>query len=103
MRVPPDTRAGKVGVGEETALSVEGGAVAVEPGGEDDGDVHVSPAGLEGAVRNGLEAQGGHALPHVEGPPDGVMGLPGPHFRCDIFDALEETFKNKEKKRKEAA
>lgn len=62
----------------------------MEPRSEDDGDVHVTPAGLQGAVGNGLKAQGSHALPHVEGPPDGVVSLPGAHFWRDIFDALEQ-------------
>lgn len=89
MGVPSYARAGEIGVGKETALAVEGRAVAVKPRGEDDGDVHVTPASLQGAVRNSLKAQGSHTLPHVKGPPDGVMSLPGPHFWRDIFDALE--------------
>lgn len=56
VRVPSYARARKIGVGKETALSVEGWAVAVEPRSEDDGDVHVTPASLKGAVRNGLKA-----------------------------------------------
>lgn len=89
MCVPSYARAWEIGVGKETALAVEGRAVTVKPRGEDDGDVHVTPACLQGAVRNSLKAQGSHTLPHVKGPPDGVVSLPGPHFWRDIFDALE--------------
>lgn len=56
VRVPAYARAWKIGVGKETALPVEGWAVPVEPRSEDDGDVHVPPARLKGAVRNGLKA-----------------------------------------------
>lgn len=89
VRVPSNARAWEVGVGEESPLPVEGRAVAVKARGEDDGDVHVTPARLQGAVRNGLEAQGRHALPHVKRPADGVVSLPGTHLWRDIFNAVE--------------
>lgn len=56
VRVSSYARAWKIGVGKETALPVEGWAVAVETRSEDDGDVHVTPASLKGAVRNSLKA-----------------------------------------------
>lgn len=87
--VPSDAGAREVGVGEEASLAVEGRAVAVKTWSEDDGDVHVTPARLQGAVWNGLEAEGRHALPHVKRPADGVMGLPGTHLWCDVFNAAE--------------
>ena len=90
VRVPADAGAREVGVGQEAALAVEGRAVAVETRGEDDGDVHVAPAALQGAVGHGLEAQRRHALPHVEGPADGVVGLPGAHLGRHVLDAAWE-------------
>lgn len=89
VRVPSYARAWEVGVGQESPLPVEGRAVAVKARSEDDGDVHVTPARLQGAVRNGLEAQGCHALPHVKRPADGVVSLPGTHLWRDIFNAVE--------------
>lgn len=89
VRVPSYARAWEIGVGEESPLPVEGRAVAVKAWSEDDGDVHVTPARLQGAVRNGLEAQGRHALPHVKRPADGVVSLPGTNLWRDIFNAVE--------------
>lgn len=89
VRVPSDARAWEIGVGEESPLPVEGRAVAMKARSEDDGDVHVTPARLQGAVRDGLEAQGRHALPDVKRSADGVVSLPGAHLWRDIFNAVE--------------
>ena len=80
MRVPSYSGPWKVGVCQEAAFAIEGRAVAMEARGEDDGDVHIGLGALQLAVRHGLKAQGGHVLPHVESPPDGVVGL----FRTDF-------------------
>lgn len=89
VRVPSYARAWEIGVGKESPLPVEGRAVAVKARSEDDGDVHVTPARLQGAVRNGLEAQGCHPLPHVKCSADGVVSLPGAHLWRDIFNTVE--------------
>lgn len=94
--VSSNARAWEIGVGEESPLPVEGRTVTVKTRGEDDGDVHVTPASLEGAVRNGLKAQGSHTLPHVKRPPDGVVSFPGAHLWRDIFYASERDQKKKE-------
>lgn len=56
VRVPSYAWAGEIGMGEESPLPVEGWAVAVKTRSEDDGDVHVTPASLQGTVWNGLKA-----------------------------------------------
>lgn len=89
VRVTPDARPWKVGVRQEAALAVEGGAVAVETRGEDDGDVHVLLGPLQLAVGHRLEAQRRHVLPHVEGSPNGVVGLLGAHFGRHVLYAAK--------------
>lgn len=89
VRVAPDARPWEVGVCQEAALAVEGGAVAVETRGEDDGDVHVFLGSLQLAVGHRLEAQRRHVLPHVEGSPDGVVRLLGTHFGRHVLYAAK--------------
>lgn len=89
MRISSDSRPWEVGVCQKAALAIEGGAVAMKARGEDDGDVHVHLGALQLAVGHSLEAQGGHVLPHVEGPPDGVVGLLSTHFGRDVLDAAK--------------
>lgn len=89
VRVAPDARPWKVGVCQEAALAVEGRAVAVETRGEDDGDVHVLLGPLQLAVGHRLEAQRRHVLPHVEGSPNGVVGLLGAHFGRHVLYAAK--------------
>lgn len=45
--VSPDAGAGEVCVGQETPLSIEGRAVAMETGGEEDHDVSLLPLVLD--------------------------------------------------------
>lgn len=65
----------------------------MKTGSEDDSDVHVTPARLQGAVWNGLKAERSHTLPHVKRSPDGIMSLPGAHLWRDIFYAVREKSK----------
>lgn len=74
---------------QKAALAIEGRAVAVKARREDDGDVHVSFGALQLAVRHSLEPQGGHVLPHVEGPPNGVVGLLSTDFGRDVLYAAK--------------
>lgn len=92
--VSSNARAWEIGVGEESPLPIEGWTVTVKTRSEDDGDVHVTPARLKGAVWNGLKAQGSHTLPHVKRPPDGIVSFPGAHLWRDIFNALERDQKS---------
>lgn len=84
--VAPYARPGEVGVGQEASLSIKRRAVTVETRSKDDGDVHVPLATLQGAVGNRLEVEWRHALPHVEGSPDGLVGLARPHLRGHILN-----------------
>lgn len=83
------SRPWKVGVRQKAALAIKGRAVAVKARREDDGDVHVGFAALQLAVRHSLKAQGGHILPHIEGPPYGIVGLFSAHFGCDVLYAAK--------------
>lgn len=83
------SRPWKVGMGQEAPLAIEGWAVSVETWSEDDGDVHIFLAPLQLAVGHSLEAQRRHALPHVEGSPNGVVGLLSTHFGCHVLYAAE--------------
>lgn len=80
VRVASDSRPWEVGVSQEATLAVEGRAVAVETRSKDDGDVHVLLGPLQLAVGHGLKAQRRHVLPHVEGSPNGIVGLLGTHL-----------------------
>lgn len=96
VRVAPDARPGEVGMRQEAALAVEGGAVAVETRGEDDGDVHVLLGPLQLAVGHRLEAQRCHVLPHVKGAANGVVGLLGAHFgRHVLYAARRQGMRNR--------
>lgn len=57
---------------------------------EDDGDVHVGFGALQLAVRHSLKPQGGHVLPHIESPSDGIVGLFSTHFGCDVLYAAKK-------------
>lgn len=83
------SRPWKVGMGQEAPLAIEGWAVSVETWSKDDGDVHVFLAPLQLAVGHSLKAQWRHALPHVEGSPNGVVGLLSTHFGCHVLYAAE--------------
>lgn len=83
------SRPWKVGMGQEAPLAIEGWAVSVETWSKDDGDVHVFLAPLQLAVGHSLKAQWRHALPNVEGSPNGVVGLLSTHFGCHVFYAAE--------------
>lgn len=89
VRVTSYSRPRKVSMGKKASLSVKRGAVAMETRSKDDGDVHVFLGPLQLAVGHGLEAQRCHALPHVEGSPNGVVGLAGAHFGCHVLYAAK--------------
>lgn len=76
MGVATDADSREEGVGKESTLPVKGTAVTMEPLTEEDHDVcelfHLVP---DVAVGDFPEAERGDALPHLEGLPDGLVGL----------------------------
>lgn len=76
MGVSTNPIAGKIGVCQETPLTIKRAAVAVETLRKKDHDVskllHLIP---DVAVGDLPETKGCDFLPNFEGPPDGLMGL----------------------------
>lgn len=76
MRVATNPRTGEVGVGQESPLAIKRATVAMEALSEEDHDVcellHLVPYV---AVGDFAETERGDALPHLEGLPDGLVGL----------------------------
>lgn len=90
MSVSTDAVARKVGVRQEAALAIERTTVAVETLGEEEHDIgkllHLVPYV---AVGNFPETQRGDALPHLEGLPDGLVGLILTHLRGVVLDPAQ--------------
>lgn len=88
--VSTDAVARKVGVCQEAPLTIEGAAVAVETLCEEDHDVgellHLVPYV---AVGNLSETERRDALPHLEGLPDGLVGLVLPHLGRVVLNTEE--------------
>lgn len=76
MGVAADAVSGEIGMGEESTLPVKGTAVTMEALAEEDHDVckllHFVPYV---AVGDFAEPERRDALPHLEGLPDGLIGL----------------------------
>lgn len=84
--VATDAVSREVGVSKESALSVEGTGVAMETLAEEDHDVckllHLVPNVVVGDFP---EAERSDTLPHLEGIPDGLVGLVLAHLRGVIL------------------
>ena len=86
--VSADVGPREVGVGQEAAFSVEGGAVPVEALGEEDHDVRLGrPALPHLPVGHLPEAQRGGGCPHAESPTDGPERPGLPHLGGVVLDA----------------
>lgn len=85
--VPTDAVTGEVGVGQEAPLAVKRTAVTMETFSKEDHNVckllHLVPYV---AVGDFPETEGGDALPHLEGLPDGLMGLVLTHLRGVVLN-----------------
>lgn len=74
VRVPSHPRSREVGVCEEAAFPIEGGAVPVEARGEKDHDVRLlPPTVLDLLVGDFVKGQRGHPLPDSERLPYGFV------------------------------
>lgn len=87
MRVAPYARSWEISVRQEASLSVERWAVTVKARGKYDGNVHVTFAAFQSAVRHCLKTQRRDALPYVKRPANGLVGFSRAHFGSDIFNA----------------
>lgn len=88
MRVAPDAGAWEVGVGEESPLAIKWTTVAVETLGEEDHDVgKLLHLVADVAVGDFAEAERRDALPHLEGLPDGFVGLVLTHLRGVVLNS----------------
>lgn len=82
MGVSTDAITREVGVCQESSLAIERAAVAVETFGEEDHDVgKLLHLVAYVTVGDFPETEGGDALPHLEGLPDGLVGLILAHLR----------------------
>ena len=76
MGVPSDAISREIGMCQETSLPIERAAVTMETLGKEEHDVckllHLVPYVTVGDFP---EAERGDALPHLEGLPDGLVGL----------------------------
>ena len=88
MGVPANAVAREVGVRQEAPLAIEGAAVTVETLSEEQHDVgELLHLVSDVAVGDLAEGQRGHALPHLEGLPDGLVGLELAHLGGVVLDA----------------
>lgn len=82
MGVPTEADTGEIGVCQEAPLAIERAAVTMETLAEEEHNVgkllHLVPYVTVGDFP---EAKRGDALPHLEGLPDGIMGLVLTHLR----------------------
>lgn len=89
MRVPSDSGAREIGVGQEASFTVKGRAVAMETRGEEDHDVGLLPLALDLRVRDLLKGERRDGLPHIEGLADGPLRVLLPHFGSEVVYAVE--------------
>lgn len=86
MGVPTDTIAGEIGMCQEAPLSIEWAAVPMETLGEEEHDVcKLLDLVSYVTVRDFPETKWGDALPHLEGLPDGLLGLVLTHLRAVVL------------------
>lgn len=83
------SRPWKVGMSQETALTIEGWAVAMEAWSKDDGDVHIFLGPLQFTIGNSFKAQRRHVLPHVKRSANGIVGLLSADFGRHVLYTAE--------------